>query len=134
MGKRILSYTDLDSQPSIRTFLVAGKCSNVYVNTWHNSSRNFRTDLHIYLERELESKKWRKLKSYLTRQFQSLSIVFVSTKLASCDMVPASSAGPRCVMGRSHTIRRGPAESCKKMAPASRQQVSLYIILNINRL
>jgi hypothetical protein len=26
----------------------------------------------------------------------------------------ASSAGPRCVLGRSHTICRGPAESCKK--------------------
>ena len=30
------------------------------------------------------------------------------------DLRPASSAGPRCVMGRSHTIWRGPAESCKK--------------------
>ena len=30
------------------------------------------------------------------------------------------------------TIWRGPAESCKKIAPASRQQVNFYIILNIN--
>jgi hypothetical protein len=33
-----------------------------------------------------------------------------------------------------HTIWRGPAESCKKNGAGARQQVNLYIILNINRL
>ena len=44
----------------------------------------------------------------------------------------ASSAGPRCVMGRSRS-GEGLRNLVKKMAPASRQQVNFYIILNINR-
>jgi hypothetical protein len=44
----------------------------------------------------------------------------------------ASSAGPCCVMGRSRS-GEGLRNLVKKMAPASRQQVNFYIILNINR-
>ena len=39
---------------------------------------------------------------------------------------------PRCVMGRSRS-GEGLRNLVKKMAPASRQQVNFYIILNINR-
>ena len=49
------------------------------------------------------------------------------------DLKAASSAGPRCVMGRSRS-GEGLLNLVKKMAPASRQQVSFYIILNINRI
>ena len=56
--------------------------------------------------------KWALTKPVGTVCILALSLMMQPTSIDGC--APASSAGPRCIMGRSHTIWRGPAESCKK--------------------